>query len=188
MVVMALVAFLRGANVGGHRTFRPSVVAKELCAFDVVNVGAAGTFVARKPGTRARFRAALLERLPFETQVVVCNGADLLRVEARNPFGDEPVQDGVVRFVTVLAKADGIQSTLPVAWPPVGDWLVRVVASEGPFVFGMYRRDVRTIRYLGQVEKLYHGPATTRNWNTIAAVVRILKGDAGRVGPRSSPP
>ena len=41
----ALVVFLRGVNVGGHRTFRPSVVAKELRKFDVVNVGAAGTFV-----------------------------------------------------------------------------------------------------------------------------------------------
>jgi uncharacterized protein (DUF1697 family) len=185
---MALVAFLRGVNVGGHRTFRPSVVAKELSAFGVVSVGAAGTFVAREPGTRTKFRAALLGRLPFRTEVVICNGADLLRLEARNPFGDEPVQDGVVRFVTVLAKAGAIQVALPVAWPLDGDWLVRVVASEGQFVFGMYRRHMQTIRYLGQVEKLYQGPATTRNWNTIAAVVRILRGDKGRVGAIASRP
>ena len=44
---MALVVFLRGVNVGGHKTFRPSLVANELSDFDVVNVGAAGTFVVR---------------------------------------------------------------------------------------------------------------------------------------------
>ena len=39
---MALVAFLRGVNVGGHRRFRPSLLAKELAGYDVVNVGATG--------------------------------------------------------------------------------------------------------------------------------------------------
>jgi hypothetical protein len=46
---MALVVFIRGVNVGGHRTFRPSVLARGLSDYGVVNVGAAGTFVVRKP-------------------------------------------------------------------------------------------------------------------------------------------
>lgn len=172
---MALVAFLRGVNVGGHRTFRPSLLAQELIAFDVVNVGAAGTFVARRPGSRAKFRAALLERLPFATEVVLCDGRDLVRLEAENPFRDERSRPDVVRFVSILARAGGIRASLPVTFPPGGNWLVRVIGSEGRFVFGTYRRDMKTIRYLGQVEKLFDVPATTRNWNTIAAVVRVLK-------------
>ena len=44
---MALVVFLRGVNVGGHKTFRPAALARELAALDLVNVGAAGTFVVR---------------------------------------------------------------------------------------------------------------------------------------------
>src|ERR1035441_3530728 len=79
---MALIVFLRGVNVGGHRTFRPSIVARELSDYDVVNVGAAGTFVVRKPGSRAKFRTALLRKLPFSTQVVLCDGRDLLRSSA----------------------------------------------------------------------------------------------------------
>ena len=39
---MALVVFMRAVNVIGHRTFRPPALAKELAAFDVVNLGAAG--------------------------------------------------------------------------------------------------------------------------------------------------
>jgi uncharacterized protein (DUF1697 family) len=56
--------------------------------------------------------------------------------------------------------------------------LVQVMAAEGQFVFGMYRRHMRTIGYLGQIDKLYGAPATTRNWNTIAAILRILKGQS----------
>src|SRR5579872_7118549 len=102
---MALVVFLRGINVGGHRTFRPSVLAKELSAYDVVNVGAAGTFVVRRPGSRAKFRAALLLKLPFEAEVVMCDGRDLMRLESENPYGPGPFPSDVVRFVSILSKA-----------------------------------------------------------------------------------
>ncbi len=60
---MALIVFLRGVNVGGHKTFRPSILARELSDYDVVNVGAAGTFIVRKPGSRGEFRAELLRKL-----------------------------------------------------------------------------------------------------------------------------
>jgi hypothetical protein len=42
-LIMALVVFIRGVNVGGHRTLRPSVLARGLSDYGVVNVGAAGT-------------------------------------------------------------------------------------------------------------------------------------------------
>jgi len=173
---MALIVFLRGANVGGHRTFRPSIVARDLSDYDVLNVGAAGTFVVRKPGSRAKFRNALLGKLPFEAEIVLCDGRDLLRLETENPFGSEPSPYDVVRFVSILSKAGGVRASLPVTFPSDGEWLVRVIASEGQFVFGVYRRHMKTIGYLSRIDKLYGVPATTRNWNTIIAIVRILKG------------
>src|SRR5438445_6508041 len=134
---MALVVFLRGVNVGGHRTFRPSILARDLSDYDVVNLGAAGTFVVRKPGSRAGFRAALLRKLPFDTEVVLCDGRDLLRLENENPFGAAPARPDVVRFVSVLAKAARIRPALPIALPLGGEeWLLQVVAAEKQFVFG----------------------------------------------------
>src|SRR5438552_6364308 len=173
---MALVVFLRGVNVGGHRTFRPSVLARELSHFDVVNVGAAGTFVVRKPGSRARFRAALLRKLPFEAEVVLCDGRDLIRLETENPFGTAPSRPDVVRFVSILSKAGRVRVSMPITLPPSGKWFLRVIGSNNRFVFGVYRRHMKTIGYLGQVDKLFGVPVTTRNWNTIVAIVRILKG------------
>lgn len=198
---MALVVFLRGVNVGGHRTFRPSLLAQQLSDYDVVNVGAAGTFVVRnragkpgpnksgsnkfgasKPVSRAKLCAALRKALPFEAEIVVCEGRDLLRLEEENPFGtelsagDEPSDREIVRFVSILSKAGGVKTALPVRFPSDGEWLVRVMASQGQFVFGTYRRHMKTIGYLGKVDKLFGVPATTRNWNTIVAITRILKG------------
>jgi uncharacterized protein (DUF1697 family) len=175
---MALVVFLRGVNVGGHRTFRPSVLARELSDYDVVNVGAAGTFVVRKPGSRAKFRAALLRKLPFETVVVMCEASELLRVETKNPFTASSPSD-VVRFVSILSRSGRLRASLPVVLPPAGAWLVQVIACDRQFVFGMYRRHMKTIGYLGQIDKLYGAPATTRNWNTIISIARILKGQTG---------
>jgi uncharacterized protein (DUF1697 family) len=170
---MALVVFLRGVNVGGHRTFRPSILARELSDYGVVNVGAAGTFVVQKPGPRAKFCAELLRRVPFETKVMLCDGRDLIRLEAENPFSAS--RPDIVRFVSILSKANRGPTSIPFTLPPSGEWLVRIIASKDKFVFGEYRRHMRTIGYLGQIERMLGVPTTTRNWNTIVAIVRILE-------------
>jgi uncharacterized protein (DUF1697 family) len=175
---MALVVFLRGVNVGGHKTFRPSVLARELNDYDVVNVGAAGTSVVRRPGSRTRFCAALLRKLPFEAKVALCDARDVIRLETDHPFAAETSAPDVVRFVSILSKAGGVRAPLPVRFPPDGEWLVRVISSQGQFVFGLYRRHMKTISYLGQIDKLYNAPATTRNWNTIMAIIRVLRAGA----------
>jgi uncharacterized protein (DUF1697 family) len=174
---MALVVFLRGVNVGGHRTFRPSVLAKELSGYDVVNVGAAGTFVVRKPVSIAELRAALLRKLAFDAEVMICHGRDLLGLVGADPFADEPSSPDVVRFVSILAKVARLRPSLPILLPPDGPWLLRIITSKDRFVFGMYRRHMKTIGYLGQIDKLLGAKATTRNWNTITAIARILKNE-----------
>lgn len=182
---MALVVFLRGVNVGGHRTLRPGALAIRLSGYDVVNVGAAGTFVVRNPGPREKLRAALLRRLPFDAEVVICQGRDLIGLEACRPFGTEPSRPGVVRFVSILSRASSIRPSIPISLPPSGEWFLRIVAMRGRFVFGMYRRHMKAIGYLGQIDKLFGVPVTTRNWNTIAAIVRVLK-EGEKTGRKSN--
>ncbi len=107
---------------------------------------------------------------------MLCDGRDLLHLEKDNPFGDVPSRRDVVRFVSILSKPGRVRASIPMTLPPRGKWLLRVVASRNRFVFGMYRRHMKTIGYLGQLDKLFGVPVTTRNWNTIVALVRILKG------------
>ena len=65
--------------------------------------------------------------------------------------------------------------SVPTRFPPNGEWHLKILACRDRFVCGQYRRHMKAIRYLGQLEKIFGVPATTRNWNTISAVVRILK-------------
>jgi uncharacterized protein (DUF1697 family) len=179
---MALVVFLRGVNVGGHRTFRPSVLAKELRGYEVVNVGAAGTFVVRKPVSAGEVRAMLLRKLQFEAEVMICEGRDVTGLVDADPFASEPAVPDVVRFVSVLSKAARAQASLPIVLPANGPWLLRIIgfneAGNGRFIFGMYRRQMKAIGYLGQIDKLLGAVATTRSWNTITAIARILRNEA----------
>jgi uncharacterized protein (DUF1697 family) len=172
---MALVVLLRGINVGGHRVCRPKLLAQELGAFDVVNIGAAGTFVVRNPGSRAHLRAALRARLPATTQFVLCEGRDLLRLVAMPPFDESPPEAGIVRFVSFLAEAGRARPPLPITIPPGSEWFVRVTYVTNRLAVGEYRRRLKTIGYLGELDTVFGTVVTTRSWNTVSAVVRALE-------------
>ena len=112
-------------------------------------------------------------------------GRDLIRLETENPFATEPSRPDIVRFVSILLRPGRGPAEIPFALPPRGEWLVRVIGSNRRFVFGMYRRRMRTIGYLGQIDKRFGVPTTIRNWNTILAVVRILKGQDKKAADKS---
>ena len=171
---MALVAFLKGVNVGGHRTFRPSVLANELRRFDVVNVGAAGTFVIRKAVSPATLRAEIVRRLPFQADVMICAGRDILQLASGDPFAGQRSTPNIVRFLSVLATRPRPSPSIPMHFPSAGDWCLKILACQNRFVLGLYRREMKAISYLGQLEKVLGVPVTTRNWTTILTVARIL--------------
>ncbi|HEX5433818.1 MAG TPA: DUF1697 domain-containing protein [Candidatus Angelobacter sp.] len=176
---MALVIFLRGVNVGGHRTFRPSALATELKQYGVVNIGAAGTFVVTKPISEKRLRAELLRHLPFETHVMICAGHELLAAVAEHPFDAEPSRPDIVRFVNVLSEPPQTSHSTPILIPDEGRWLLKIVSIHQRFVFGVYRREMKAIRCFNQMDKLFGSPGTIRNWNTIGAILKVLGKTSG---------
>src|SRR5215471_504830 len=127
---MALVVLLRGVNVGGHRRFQPSVLAKQLKHLDLVNIGAAGTFVVRGPITRKQLLAELTRRLPFDTHIVICNGRDIVKLTTRAPFTDPPPGPGIVYFVSVLAQRPRVDPAMPLHFPPRGQWLMKILSRD----------------------------------------------------------
>jgi uncharacterized protein (DUF1697 family) len=171
---VALVVLLRGVNVGGHRTFRPKKLAEELAHLDAVNIGAAGTFVIRRPVTRAQVRAELAQRLPFGTEIMICEAREMAGLMTRHPFANQPVQPDIVRFVSVMAGKSLPTLSLPICLPSTDGWLLKILARESQFVFGVYRRHMKVIGYLGKIDQLLGVPVTTRNWNTLAAITKVL--------------
>jgi uncharacterized protein (DUF1697 family) len=174
---VALVVFLRGVNVGGHRTFRPTKLAEELKHLTAVNIGAAGTLVLRKPMTQAQARTEVARKLPFATEIVVCQGRDIASLISKDPFEGQPARPGIVRFVSVLSGRPRVIPSTPIQFPSSGQWLMKILARRNRFVFGMYRRHMKVIGLLGGLDRLYGVPVTTRNWNTIAAIAKVLRNE-----------
>jgi len=171
---MTLVAFLRGVNVGGHKTFQPSVVAKQLSEYNVINVGAAGTFVVRRPISQSKLRSEFLKRLPFEPEIIICSARDILSLASRDPFAGQPSGADIVRFVSILAKRPSALPPLPLSLPSNADWLLKIIDVQDRFGLGLHRRQMKTISYLSQLEKRLGVRVTTRNWNTITAIVKLV--------------
>jgi uncharacterized protein (DUF1697 family) len=171
---VALVVLLRGVNVGGHRTFRPSALAEQLKHLDAVNIGAAGTFVIRRPVSRAQLRTELARRLPFDTQVMICDGREIVRLVSHDHFAGQRVRPDIVRFVSVLSQRPRSAPAMPMCFPARGQWLLKILARDNQFVLGVYRRQMKAIGYLGTLDRIFGTPATTRNWNTIQAISKVL--------------
>jgi uncharacterized protein (DUF1697 family) len=162
-------------NVGGANRCRPALIAKQLAKFDIVNIGAVGTFVVRKDVSESVLRAAFARKLPFQCEIMICPARDIIRLASKNPFAGQPSGPDVTRFVNVLHKPLRQPPPLPFALPSNDDWLLKIITIQGNFVLGLYRREMKAISYLGQIEKRLGVPATTRNWNTIEKIAKILR-------------
>jgi hypothetical protein len=51
---------------------------------------------------------------------------------------------------------------------------------RGRFVFGVYRREMKAIACLSKMDRLFGSPATTRGWNTIQAILKVLDASPAR--------
>jgi len=173
---MPVVVFMRGVNVGSAKRFQRSLLARELGHLGVSNLGAAGTFVVRGTLAESALRAEFLRRLPFACELMVCQGRDLLKLAAAEPFPASPEGPDLRRFVTVLAKRPRTPPALPWSYPAGDQWQVKLVGLSGRFVLCLWRRLGRSlVEPNGIVEKQFGVSATTRNWNTILRICDALQ-------------
>jgi len=141
----------------------------------VINIGAVGTFVVREDVSEPVLRAAIAKKLPFQCEIIICSARDIVNLASRNSFTEHASDANVTRFVNVLAKRIPSPPPLPLCLPSDDSWLLKIIAIENRFVLGLYRRQMKAITYLGKIEKLLGLPASTRNWNTIEKVAKILE-------------
>ena len=76
---MSSVVFLRAINVGGANLCKPAQLAKKLKKFDIVNIGAVGTFVVRKEVSESILRKAIANQLSFKCEMMIVPARDLLK-------------------------------------------------------------------------------------------------------------
>ena len=172
---MQWVVFLRAVNVGKANRCQPAQIAKELAKFGLVNIGAVGTFVVREDVSESVLRNAIAKKLPFKCEIMICPARDIMNLASKDPFSQQPSGPDITRFVSVLHKRPRALPSLPLSLPSDDDWLLKIIAIQDRFVLGLYRRQMKAISYLGKIEKLLGVPATTRSWNTIGRIAKILE-------------
>jgi uncharacterized protein (DUF1697 family) len=175
---MRWVVFLRAVNVGKANRCQPAQIAKELAKFGFINLGAVGTFVVREDVSESVLRNAIAKKLPFECEIMICPARDILNLASKDPFSQQPSGPDITRFVSVLHKRPRALPSLPLSLPSEEDWLLKIIAIQDRFVLGLYRRQMKATSYLGKIERRLGVPATTRSWNTIEKLVRILRKDS----------
>ena len=76
--------------------------------------------------------------------------------------------------MSVLSRRPRSAPSTPLRFPSSGQWLLKILATDTRFVVGVYRRHPKVISYLGALDRLVGVPATTRNWNTLTAIAKVL--------------
>ena len=172
---MAHVVFLRAANVGGRNVFRPARLAADLAHLEVVNVGAAGTFVVRGRSSAAAIRREILARLPFALEIAVRPANEVLALVRSDPFRGTAFSKDLRGWVAALGTRPQALPPLPLEKPAGNAWSVRFDRVEGAFALGLWRRRPRGFVFPNQVVEGALGvPATTRWWETLERVAALL--------------
>jgi uncharacterized protein (DUF1697 family) len=173
---VASVVFLRAVNVGGTNVFRPADLAKALKRLDVVNIGAAGTFVVQSAGSAAAIRREFMAEMPFDPIMAVAQGRDVIALVRSRPFKGVALSKDLRGWVAVMTGRPKHQPALPLVTPPGANWYLRCDEIKGPFALGLVRRHpVRPINVGKALETALGVPVTVRWWETIGKIARILE-------------
>jgi uncharacterized protein (DUF1697 family) len=171
------VVFLRAVNVGKTNRCQPALIAKELAKFDVVNIGAVGTFVVREDVSESALRAAIVKKLPFKCEIMICPAKQIVDLSKENPFKGEHGDD-IDAHVSIMAKRPAKIPRLPIYAPSETKWEIKVSRVIGTAAISLRRRLKDGRLYPNQiVEKQFGTSATTRSWNTIEKIAKILSQD-----------
>jgi uncharacterized protein (DUF1697 family) len=172
---LAHVVFLRAANVGGKNVFRPAQLARALKHLDVVNVGAAGTFVVRAQTTSAAIREAISGELPFVCEMVVRPAREVSTLVDGNPFDGVSFTRDLRGFVAALCTKLKARPPLPMLIPSAANWGMRVDYIDGAFALGIWRRAPNGfVMPSSALEKALGVPATVRWWETYERISRVI--------------
>jgi len=175
MIRMRWVVFLRAVNVGGTNRCQPAQIAKELAKFGLVNVGAVGTFVVREDVSESSLRAAIAKKLSFKCQIMICPAKHIVDLARENPFNGDRGKD-IDAHVSIMAQRPVKIPTLPIYVPAKDKWEIKIARVVGTAACSLRRRVPNGRLYPNQiVEKQFGVAATTRSWNTIEKIAKILE-------------
>jgi uncharacterized protein (DUF1697 family) len=169
----AIIAFLRGINVGGHKKIPMAALKAAFEALGFVNVRtvlASGNVVFSAPSGGPDLEEAIARGLAqafgFPVPVILRTVKQLGAMLVSDPFKAAPSGPDVRLYVTFLPKRAPARPPARLPEPPAGMRIVRVDPGE---VYSVVRlsKGVGTPDLLAFLERTVGRDVTTRNWQTV---------------------
>ncbi len=172
----AIIAFLRGINVGGHKkvTMAALKAAFESMGFrNVRTVLASGNvvFESRKtgPDLAAPMARGLAKAFGFPVPVILRSTRELKAMVASDPFKAVPGGPDVRLYVTFRPKKAPALPPARLPEPPAGVRIIRIDPGE---VYSVVRlsQGAGTPDLMAFLERTLGRDVTTRNWQTVIKI------------------
>ena len=170
----AIIAFLRGINVGGHKKIPMAALKSSFEAMGFRNVRTvlgSGNVVFESPGKDPNLDQTISQGLEkafcFPVKVVLRTVRELRAMVESDPFRGIPSGPDIKFYVTFLAQRTPDRSRLRVPAPAKGVRIVRVTQGEILSAVTL-SPGVGTPDLMAFLEKAVGSEVTTRNWQTVA--------------------
>jgi uncharacterized protein (DUF1697 family) len=173
------ISMLRGINVSGQKTIRMAELKK---MYEALGFSAVQTYLqsgnvvfssddAQVDAARltARIEAQIEETFGFSVSILIRDARDFQRIVANNPFLNGRNEETGNLYVTFLSQAPTPLELAKVKTPP-GETAEFIPGAQEIFLFvpdGYGRTKLSNTFF----EKKLHQTATTRNWNTVQALL-----------------
>jgi uncharacterized protein (DUF1697 family) len=173
------VAFLRGINVGGNKQVPMERLKKAFESLGFQNVRtilATGNVLfdatsASVAALAGKIEDKLKRTFGFEIGTMVRTLKELQALAASNPFKGIQVTPETRLYVTFLAEKPASKLKIPCSTPLKDFQILRVTPTEVCSVVTLSPAR-RTVDIMAVIEKEFGKRVTTRNWNTVARVLK----------------
>ena len=174
------VAFLRGINVGGNALIKMADLAKAFASLGFTNVRtvlASGNVVFEASDTKAASAPVIEGKLEKafgkKVGVILRSAEEMQRMLKTDPFKGIAVTPETRRYVTFLSAPPASKLKLPYRSPEED---FRILRLSGGALFSVLQLSPArgTTGYMSILEKAYGKAITTRNWNTVGKIGKLL--------------
>jgi len=178
-ILVPYAAFLRGINVGGHAIIKMEDLKKAFESLGLKNVRtllASGNVLFEAPKTSVnvltkKIEEKLAQKFKRPIGTLIRTIEELERLKKSGPFKGVKVTPQTRLYVTFLSEKPSSKLKIPYSSPDGNFRILRASETELSSVATLTPNN-RTVELMAIVEKEYGKKVTTRNWNTIAKVLK----------------
>jgi uncharacterized protein (DUF1697 family) len=173
------VAFLRGVNVGG-KTVKMDALRKVFESLGYTNVStllASGNVIFESKGSnekklKAEIEAAIKKTFAMDVHIIIRSEKELAALVKSDPFNGVIMKPQTRLYITFLSQAP--DSKLKTPYKSIrGGYLIRKITDS--HVVSILGPKVSSPDVMDFLDKEFGKEITTRNWNTILKISKVME-------------